>query len=221
MHHSYRNNLVDLYRELILVEFSCSQAKFLYKGWWMNLEQILFENRMDFRNWLKDNCTTSSGIWLVFSKHASIKTIKASEALEEALCFGWIDGQMQSIDDKKYLKYFSIRRKGSKWSEKNKNLAKELEAKGLMTDFGRIKIEEAKKNGVWDAPKPEPISEEQVQMFLELIKDTEPAFTNFISMSPSVRKNYTGLYFDAKSNDAKKRRLEKIINRLILNLKPM
>lgn len=176
---------------------------------------------MDFRNWLKDNCTTSSGIWLVLSKHASIKTIKASEALEEALCFGWIDGQMQSIDDKKYFKYFSIRRKGSKWSEKNKNLVKELEAKGLMTDFGRIKIEEAKKNGAWDAPKPEPISEEQVQMFLELIKDTEPAFTNFISMSPSVRKNYTGLYFDAKSDDAKKRRLKKIIDRLILNLKPM
>ncbi|HEY5561389.1 MAG TPA: hypothetical protein VIK72_06455 [Clostridiaceae bacterium] len=107
----------------------------------------------------------------MFSKHANIKTLKASEALEEALCFGWIDGQMQSIDETKYLKYFSIRRKGSKWSDKNKKLVKELE----------------------------PISEEQVQMVTELIKDTEPAFTNFMSMSPSVRKNYTGLYFDAKS----------------------
>lgn len=90
-----------------------------------------------------------------------------------------------------------------------------------MTDFGRRKVEEAKKNEMWDAPKPEPISEEQVQMFIELIKDTEPTFTNFMSMSPSVRKNYTGLYFDAKSDDAKKRRLEKIIGRLNLNLKPM
>jgi uncharacterized protein YdeI (YjbR/CyaY-like superfamily) len=187
----------------------------------MNLEQILFETRTDFRNWLVDNCTTSSGIWLVFSKRASIKTIKASEALEEALCFGWIDGQMQSIDEAKYLKYFSIRRKGSKWSDKNKNLVKELESKGLMTDFGRIKVEEAKKNGRWDALKPKPILEEQVQMLIELIKDIEPAFTNFMSMSPSVRKNYTGLYFDAKSDDAKKKRLEKIIDRLNLNLKPM
>lgn len=185
------------------------------------MEQILFETRTDFRNWLVDNCSTSNGIWLVFSKHSSIKTLKASEALEEALCFGWIDGQMQSIDETKYLKYFSIRRKGSKWSDKNKNLVKELESKGLMTDFGRIKVEEAKKNGMWDAPKPNPISEEQVQMFIELIKDTEPAFTNFISMSPSVRKNYTGLYFDAKSDDGKKRRLEKIIGRLNQNLKPM
>lgn len=182
---------------------------------------MLFETRTDFRNWLNDNCTKSRGIWLLFSKHDSIKTLKASEALEEALCFGWIDGQMQSIDEAKYLKYFSIRRKGSRWSEKNKNLVKELESKGLMTDFGRIKIEEAKKNGMWDALKPEPISEEQVQMFIELIKDIEPAFTNFMSMSPSVRKNYTGLYFDAKSDDTKRRRLAKIISRLNQNLKPM
>lgn len=185
------------------------------------MEQILFETRTDFRNWLSDNCTTSSGIWLVFSKHPSIKTLKASEALEEALCFGWIDGQMQSIDERKYLKYFSSRRKGSKWSEKNKSLVKELEAKGLMTDFGRAKIEEAKKNGRWDVPKPQPITDEQVERLAELIKDFEPAFTNFNSMSPSVRKNYTGLYFDAKSDAGKERRLKKIIDRLNLNLRPM
>lgn len=187
----------------------------------MNLEQILFETRTDFRNWLADNCTTSNGIWLVFSKHVNIKTLKASEALEEALCFGWIDGQMKSIDETKYLKYFSMRRKGSKWSDKNKKLIEKLESIGLMTDFGRIKVEEAKKNGMWDSPMPEPISEEQVQMITELIKGNEPAFTNFMSMSPSVRKNYTGLYFDAKSDDGKRRRLEKIICRLNLNLKPM
>lgn len=68
------------------------------------MEHFLFETRIDFRNWLAENCTTSSGIWLVFSKHTNIKTLKASEALEEALCFGWIDGQMQSIDETKYYK---------------------------------------------------------------------------------------------------------------------
>lgn len=182
---------------------------------------MLFETRADFRNWLNENCNTSSGIWLTFSKHASIKTLKASEALEEALCFGWIDGQMQSIDDTKYLKYFSSRRKTSKWSDKNKNLVKELEAKGMMTNFGRAKIEEAKKNGMWDVPKHEPITDEQIQTLSELIKGIEPAYTNFNVMSPSVKKNYTGLYFDAKSDDAKKRRLGKIIDRLNLNLKPM
>lgn len=187
----------------------------------MNLEQVFFETREDFRNWLADNCTTNSGIWLVFSKDSSLKTIKASEALEEALCFGWIDGQMKSIDETKYIKYFSKRRKESKWSDKNKKLVKELENKGLMTDFGQAMVEEAKKNGMWNAPKPEPISEEQIQMLTELLKDTEPAYTNFKSMTPSVRKTYAALYFDAKSDDVKKRRLEKIIGRLNQNLKPM
>jgi uncharacterized protein YdeI (YjbR/CyaY-like superfamily) len=111
---------------------------------------------------------------------------------------------MQSIDETRYIKYFSIRRNGSKWSDKNKKIAKDLESKGLMTDFGRIKVEEAKRNGMWDAPKPDPISEEQVQLFTEIIKDYESALTNFTSMSPPVKKNYVGLYFDAKTDDAKK-----------------
>lgn len=59
------------------------------------MEQMIFETRIDFRGWLEENATTSKGIWLVFSKHSSIKTLKASEALEEALCYGWIDGQMR------------------------------------------------------------------------------------------------------------------------------
>jgi len=185
------------------------------------MEYLQFETRAIFRTWLEANCLTSKGIWLVFSKHSSVKTLKASEALEEALCFGWIDGQMQSIDDTKYRKYFALRRKGSKWSDKNKNLVNELENKGLMTDFGRAKIKEAKENGQWNALKSKSISEEQIQMLEELLKGIEPALTNFKLMSFSIRKNYTGLYFDAKSDEAKKRRLEKIIDRLNHNLKPM
>ncbi len=90
------------------------------------------------------------------------KTIGANEALEEALCFGWIDGQMKSIDDNKYIKYFSSRRENSKWSEKNKALVEKLEKQGLMTDYGKVKIEEAKKNGQWDAPKPAEITDDRM-----------------------------------------------------------
>lgn len=73
-----------------------------------------FSNREDFRKWLDDNCLSSAGVWLLFGKAGGPKTIKAGEALEEALCFGWIDGQMASIDDKTYKKYFSLRRASSK-----------------------------------------------------------------------------------------------------------
>ena len=114
---------------------------------------IRFTNRGDFRKWLSENCQSDAGVWLLFGKAGGPKTIKAKEALEEALCFGWIDGQMQSLDDKTYKKYFSQRRENSKWSEKNKGIVKQLEQQGIMTDYGRSKIEEAKKNGQWDAPK--------------------------------------------------------------------
>ena len=122
-----------------------------------------FSTKEEFRNWLFENCLSEGGVWLLFGKAGGPKTLKAGEALEEALCFGWIDGQMQSLDKKSYKKYFSQRRENSKWSEKNKALVKELEERGMMTDFGRKKIEEAKQNGQWDKPKPAAVTEEQIE----------------------------------------------------------
>jgi len=105
------------------------------------------------RAWLDKHSTSSDGVWLLFGKKGGPVTLTAGEALEEALCFGWIDGQMKSIDDKTYKKYFSIRRANSKWSDKNKALAEQLEQQGKMNDFGRAKIEEARNNGQWNAAK--------------------------------------------------------------------
>ena len=180
-----------------------------------------FAGREEFRKWLNDNCLTSAGVWLLFGKAGGPKTIKAAEALEEALCFGWIDGQMQSIDDQTYMKYFSRRREKSKWSEKNKELVQSLEKRGLMTDYGREKIEEAKKNGQWDAPKPQEITEDQIAQVLEILKAYEPAFTNFQAMSPSVKKTYTRAYFDAKTDAGREKRIAWMVDRLNKNLKPM
>ena len=119
-----------------------------------------FKTRDEFRAWLIDNCQSSDGIWLLFGKTKELVTLKSGEALEEALCFGWIDGLMKRVDDKSYIKYFAARRKDSKWSEKNKLLVESLEKRGLMTDFGREKIEEAKKNGNWEnAAKPSAITD--------------------------------------------------------------
>lgn len=158
-------------------------------------ETMNFTNREEFREWLHVHCLSNDGIWLLFGKAGGPKTIKATEALEDALCFGWIDGQMEKIDDKTYKKYFSLRRKNSKWSEKNKALVKKLEEQGLMTDFGRKKIDEAKKNGQWEASNPLAIiTEEQIDCLSDLLKDYEPAYTNFQTMSPSVKKTYTRAY---------------------------
>ncbi|WP_312430555.1 YdeI/OmpD-associated family protein [Lacrimispora sp.] len=185
------------------------------------IEHLLFISRDEFRNWLEGNCLTSGGIWLLFGKAGGPKTIGANEALEEALCFGWIDGQMKRIDDSKYIKYFSSRRENSKWSEKNKALVEKLEKQGLMTDYGRIKIEEAKKNGQWDAPKPSEITDEQIGLLSNLLKEHEPAFTNFQTMTPSVKRTYTRAYLDAKTDAGRVKRLVWMIERLNKNLKPM
>lgn len=180
-----------------------------------------FASREEFRQWLSEHCQSNDGIWLLFGKAGGPKTIKAGEALEEALCFGWIDGQMQSIDDKTYKKYFSMRREKSKWSEKNKALVQKLEERGVMTDFGRRKIEEAKKNGQWDAPKSLPVTEEQIAVVAALLEGYEPACTNFQAMSLSVKKTYTRAYLDAKTDAGREKRFAWMVDRLNRNLKPM
>ena len=110
---------------------------------------LTFETRQAFRDWLSKHHPSEAGVWLRFGKSAQIKTLKANEALEEALCFGWIDGQMKSLDEQSYIKYFALRRKNSKWSAKNKALSEKLIKEGRMTAFGFLKIEEAKQNGQW------------------------------------------------------------------------
>lgn len=146
---------------------------------------------------------------------------KGGIALEEALCFGWIDGQMKSLDEKTYKKYFSLRRENSKWSDKNKALTERLEKQGRMTDYGRKKIEEAKRNGQWDASKPPAVTEEQIAAIAALLQECELAYTNFESMPLSVKKTYTRAYLDAKTETGRAKRLSWMVERISQNLKPM
>lgn len=168
-------------------------------------EILEFANRALFREWLLEHGATSDGVWLLFGKKGGPMTLTAAEALEEALCFGWIDGQMQGLDDTKYKKYFARRTPNSKWSEKDKALAVKLEEQGIMTDYGREKIAQAKKNGRWNAPKSSAISEEQIAILSDLLEKHEPAYTNFKAMSPSVKKTYARAYFDAKTDAGRDR----------------
>ncbi|WP_330582274.1 YdeI/OmpD-associated family protein [Faecalicatena orotica] len=129
---------------------------------------------------------------------------------------------MEKIDDKTYKKYFSLRRKNSKWSEKNKALVKNLEERGLMTDFGRKKIDEAKKNGQWDASNPlSIITEEQITCLSALLERYEPVYTNFQAMTSSIKKIYTRAYLDAKTDAGREKRIVWMVDRLKKNLKPM
>jgi uncharacterized protein YdeI (YjbR/CyaY-like superfamily) len=182
---------------------------------------LTFPDRDSFRKWLSENVENTGGVWLLFGKNGGISTLSANEALEEALCFGWIDGQMKSLNEKEYKKYFSPRRANSNWSEKNKTLTEKLEKRGIMTDYGRAKINDAKKNGQWDKTKAPPESDEKVAALSDILKKYEPAFTNFTAMSPSVKRTYTRAYFDAKTDAGREKRLAWMVDRLYRNLKPM
>ena len=192
-----------------------------------NPTPLTFPNRAAFRTWLAENIATgagdaTSGVWLLFGKKGGPITLKANEALEEALCFGWIDGQMQSLSDTAYQKYFARRTANSNWSEKNKALAAQLEEKGLMTDAGRAKIAEAKANGQWEtSQKATTITPEHMAQMAQLLAPYEPAYTNLQGMSPSVQKTYARAYFDAKSDATRQNRLRWMVERLNKNLKPM
>ena len=184
-------------------------------------DMLEFSDRSAFREWLQKNAVTNGGVWLLFGKKGGPATLTAAEALEEALCYGWIDGQMKSLDGTKYKKYFACRTVNSKWSDKNKKLVAQLESQGIMTDYGRAKIAEARENGQWDAPRPPDASCEQIAALSDLLKGREPAYTNFLAMSPSVKRTYARAYFDAKTEAGRTNRLSWIIDRLDRNLKPM
>lgn len=186
-----------------------------------DVPELLFPSRDDFRAWLSENAGTSDGVWLVFGKTKAVATLSANDALEEALCYGWIDGQMKSIDGTRYVKYFAKRRVKSVWSDKNKKITYVLREKGLMTEMGEDAIEAAKKNGTWDAPKDDPITEKQIGSFTEKLVGLSPAYENFCNMPQSVRRTYARRYHSFKTEEARQRDLEKIIDRLNNGLRPM
>ena len=184
-------------------------------------EMIEFPDRSAFREWLTANAADHGGLWLLFGKKGGPVTISANDALEEALCFGWIDGQMRSLNETTYKKYFSLRRAGSNWSEKNKALAEKLLEQGKVTALGMEKIAEAKENGQWEKPKTPAITAEEIAALAELLREYEPAHTNFLSMPPSAQKTYARGYYAAKTEAGRESRMAWMVDRLNQNLKPM
>ena len=184
-------------------------------------EQIVFSDRDEFRQWLHSNHRTSRGIWLVFGKTDGFKTLRADEALEEALCFGWIDGQIKSLDEDKYLKKFTPRTEDSRWSATNRAIANRLIDSGRMTHHGIAAIERAKNRGTWETPGRQAVTDEQVQVLVDALQGADLALANFLKMPRSVKRTYTAFYLDAKREETKTRRLENIVERLKANKGPM
>ena len=115
-----------------------------------SIEEIEAADGAAFRRWLEANHDSASAVWLIFWKKDSGRpSIKWPEAVDEALCFGWIDSKVQSMDDDKYRQYFTVRKPGSVWSKINKDKIKVLVAEGRMMPAGQAAIDRAKVDGSW------------------------------------------------------------------------
>lgn len=189
------------------------------------LENIHFRDENEFRQWLEVNCESSRGIWMLFyKKHTDIRTISYDDALDCALCYGWIDSIIRKIDDDIYARKFTPRTDIRKWSEVNKKRVDKLIRDGRMTEHGLGKIESYLKSGKVTWAKSEPVKKpnpgHEIPSFItEELKSNEPAFSNFCNLAPSFRKQYILWITTAKREETKINRLKESVSLLKENRK--
>lgn len=180
----------------------------------MKKEEIIleFRNREDLRHWLRDNHQQKESIWIRLKKKDQ-KALKPMEALEEALCYGWIDSIIKRQDEIYYLKKFSKRRENSTWSEFNKKLVKKLMKDGMMAAPGLKAVEVAKAKGCWDKQQDLPdITVERLAEFRSILERSGLTKGKFDALTPSRKKNYGYYYFMAKREETRQNRLKRIID---------
>ncbi len=185
------------------------------------LKNIEFKDRSSLRNWLEKNHDKSEGIFLVmYKKDSGHPTVKYDEAVDEALCFGWIDSKINKVDKDRYKILYTPRKEKSIWSAINKKKVQKLKKEGLMTEAGRRLIEAAKENGYWsiyDSVEKLEKSKE-FQEALNKNKDAKNFYENVLS--DSMKKGILWMIKSAKTTETKRKRIERIINKLNNQEKP-
>jgi uncharacterized protein YdeI (YjbR/CyaY-like superfamily) len=183
--------------------------------------QLAFATAREWEAWLEANHASSDGAWLKLARKGSgIPSVSLPEALDVALCFGWIDGQRRGLDEHYYLQRYTPRRSRSKWSKINVAKAEALIAEGRMRPAGLSEVERAKADGRWDAAYDSP-SRIGVPDDLERELASRPAAREFFEGLDS-RNRYAILYRldDAKRPETRARRLEKFIAMLEAGERP-
>lgn len=185
-----------------------------------NIPTFCPANRQEWRQWLKKNHNTQQSVWLVHhKKKTGVATITWSEAVDEALCFGWIDSIRKTIDEEKFIQFFSKRKPAGTWSKINKEKIEKLIAAGLMTKAGLETITTAKQNGSWT------ILDDVEE--LKIPKDLTASFKNnpgsksyFLTLSRSVKKAMLQWIILAKRPETRQNRINEIAMLAAKHLKP-
>lgn len=180
-----------------------------------DLPIIEFTDRAAWVRWLHKQPESSPGVWLKIAKKSTgIPTVTHAEALEEALCHGWIDGQRLPHDESYFLQRFTPRRPRSKWSQVNREKVTQLIEQGRMTPAGLAQVEAAKQDGRWDAAY-EPQGSATVPEDFQRALDDNPAAKEFFETLRGTRR-YSFLYriADAKRPETRARRIKEFVTML-------
>jgi len=172
-----------------------------------------FADEAEFREWLEQNHNVFDGVWIKIAKKGTgQKSINHARALDEALCFGWIDGQARRIDDDFYLQGFTPRRAQSPWSKRNQEKVADLIGQGRMRPAGLAEIERAKADGRWDRATERPSEAEVPQDFLDELAKNPAAQAFFATLD---KRNHFAVHLqlnDAKRPETRARRIAKFID---------
>jgi len=184
------------------------------------METLEVKNRKEWRNWLEKNHSGKKEIWLVYyKKHTNKPTVTYKESVEEAICFGWIDGIKKRIDDEKYTHRFTPRKSNSKWSPRNIDIAEKMIKAGLMTDVG-LNYYKNRKEYKKDFIEIRSSDSGSLTSDLErMLEANERAWNNFKKLAPSHKKQYILWINSAKRFETKQKRLSKAIKLLEQNKK--
>jgi len=142
------------------------------------------------------------------------------EALDEALCFGWIDGQLRAVDEERYRQRWTPRRRRSNWSEVNKWKVRKLTAAGRMAEPGLAAVRAAKKDGRWSSQPPAGATARLPARLRAALKADKKALKNFEAFAPSYRRTYIGWVMEAKTEETRRRRIDAVVRRSRENRKP-
>ncbi len=184
----------------------------------MSGEPDILPVEIDWRAWLVRESRHGGVALAVFhKKHTGKGGLTYDEAVEEALCFGWIDGILKRIDDEKHMNRFCPRRKNSVWSERNKERVRRMIEAGRMTEAGLAKIREAKENGQWDkAAEREDVTVVPAELTEALAKD-EQARLNFEKLAPSYRRQFIYWVSTAKRDETRRKRVAEAVRMIRQN----
>lgn len=176
---------------------------------------IHFDDLSDFESWLEAHHDESRGIWVrLVKKNAPGKSISRNDAVDAALCFGWIDSQAATVDDVHWLQRFTPRTSRSKWSKLNCNRISELEEQGRMRPAGRREVDRAKEDGRWDRAYDSP-SNISVPEDLQRELDASPRARDFFNtLDGQNRFAILNQIYDARREDTRQRRIRKFVEML-------